>query len=109
MGRRTIVSPPRRERRHDVVRDPQEMERLVRLLGAAGNVRILGALCEARRREPEGGWMFLSEIAAAVGEAPGSVGLAVQKLMPLLEEERRKGRRWFRSRVRDVAVVVDEW
>lgn len=109
MGRRTVVSPPRRERRVGATDDPAELDRLVRLLAAAGNVRILAALCEARRREPAGGWMFLSEISAAVGQAPGSVGLAIQKLMPLLEEERRQGKRWFRSRVRDATLVLTEY
>lgn len=107
MGRRGIPSSAR-ERRVSLADDPGEVERLARLLAAAGASRILAALVEARRGDPEGGWMFLSQIAAEVGEAPGSAALAVQKLLPFLEEDRRKGKRWFRSRVRRLEISIGE-
>lgn len=60
-------------------------------------------------QRPDGpGWMYLSEIADAVGEAPGTVGSSLQKLLPLLEEERVKGRRFFRSRVLRLTIRVEE-
>ncbi|MHB8585872.1 MAG: hypothetical protein ACYDDF_08575 [Thermoplasmatota archaeon] len=88
--------------------DPDALSRAVRILGASINVRILGILSEARRSEPAGGWMFLSSIAERLNEAPGSVGLAIEKLRPFVEEKREKGRRWFRSRVQGVTMVLDE-
>lgn len=75
-----------------------EMENVVRILAASINVRMMGVLLERRVAEPDGGWLFLSQIAEAVDEKPGTVGLAVQKLLPLLEEKRDKGKRYFRSR-----------
>lgn len=58
---------------------------------------------------PDGpGWMYLSEVADAVGEAPGTVGSSLQKLLPLLEEQRVKGRRFFRSRVVRLEIHVEE-
>lgn len=87
------------------LKDPR-LEQTVRILAASVNVRILHHLVEARRKEPEEGWRFLSEIAAALGEAPGTVSLAIQKLLPLLQEEREKGKRYFRARVR-VTIVLD--
>lgn len=60
-------------------------------------------------QRPEGpGWMYLSEIAEAMGEAPGTVGSSLQKLLRLLEEQRVKGRRYFRSRVVRLEIVVEE-
>lgn len=79
--------------------DPQ-LEVVVRMLAASANARILHYLVQERRREPKEGWRFLSEIAEGVGEAPGTVSLAIQKLLPLLEEKRHKGRRYFRTKQR---------
>ncbi len=99
MGRRIVP----------LAEDPEGLHELVRVLAASVNVRIVGALARARRDNPIDGWMFLSEIAEAVGEKPGTVGIAVQKLLPILVEERRdKGRRYFRSRVTALALVMDD-
>ena len=81
------------------LKDPR-LESIVRILAASANVRILHFLVEARRKEAQDGWRFLSEIAEGVGEAPGTVSLAVQKLLPLLEERRSKGKRYFRAKTR---------
>ena len=78
----------------------------VRILGASVNAKIADVLVEARRRAPDDGWLFLSQIALEVNEKPGTVGLAIQKLLPLLEERREKGRRWFRSRYTDLRLVM---
>jgi hypothetical protein len=78
----------------------------VRILGASVNAKIADVLVEARRKDPDGGWLFLSQIAVEVSEKPGTVGLAIQKLLPLLEEKREKGRRWFRSRYTDLRLVM---
>lgn len=81
------------------LKDPR-LEQTVRILAASVNSKILHHLVEARRKDPGDGWRFLSEIAADVDESPGTVSLAIQKLLPLLEERRNKGRRYFRARVR---------
>lgn len=78
----------------------------MRLLAASANTRILQFLVEARRKDAAGGWRFLSEIAEGVGESPGAVSPAIQKLLPLLEERREKGRRYFRARAR-LTLQVD--
>jgi hypothetical protein len=79
--------------------DPQ-LETLVRMMAASVNAKILHHLVQVRKKEPKEGWRFLSEIAQSVGEAPGTVSLAIQKLLPLLEERRHKGRRYFRTTTR---------
>lgn len=81
------------------LRDPR-LEEIVRILAASANARILHHLVEARRKEAQGGWRFLSQIAEGVQESPGTVSLAIQKLLPLLEERRQKGKRYFRARTR---------
>lgn len=81
------------------LKDPR-FEGYVRVLAASVNTRILHYLVEARRKEAAGGWRFLSEIAQGVGESPGGVSPAIQKLLPLLEERREKGKRYFRARAR---------
>lgn len=86
-------------------REPEDLHRLVRILGASVNVAILRELAKARRRGD--GWMYLSEIAEAIGEAPGTVSIAIQKLMPLLEERREKGLRYFRSAVTELRIEVE--
>lgn len=86
--------------------EPDEVERLVRILDASVNVRILRALAAERRRGA--GWLYLSQIAARLGEAPGTVGAAIGKLAPLVEERREKGLRWFRASVTDVTITMDE-
>jgi hypothetical protein len=88
---------PLRDRRFD---------EYVRLLSASANTRILHFLVEARAKEPTDGWRFLSEIAEGVGESPGTVSPAIQKLLPLLEERREKGKRYFRAIAR-VQLRVD--
>ncbi|MHB8605695.1 MAG: hypothetical protein ACYDCK_10615 [Thermoplasmatota archaeon] len=84
------------------------IDRLVRMLGASVNVAILRELTAARRAEPNGGWVFLSDLAKRLDEAPGTVSVAIQKLLPLLEEKREKGRRYFRARVSELRIVLDE-
>lgn len=85
--------------------DP-EMEQVVRVLAASINVRMMNVLLKERVAHPDGGWLFLSQIAEAVDERPGTVGLAVQKLLPLLEEKRDKGKRYFRSRYKDIRIEL---
>ena len=76
------------------------------MLAASVNTKILHFLVEARRKEPSGGWRFLSEVAESIKESPGTVSLAIQKLVPLLEERREKGRRYFRARGR-LHIVIE--
>lgn len=78
---------------------------LARALGASVNAAILRELVRARRRGA--GWMYLSQIAGAIGESPGTVSAGVQKLTPLVEEKREKGLRYFRSRYVDVRVELE--
>lgn len=92
---------------YDLVRNPDQVERFVRILSASVNVAILRALLEERKNRTTDGWLFLSEIAERIEEKPGTVGMAIQKLMPLLEEKREKGKRYFRSRIRDFELRVD--
>ncbi len=94
-------------RTEEITLSDPEMEQVVRVLAASINVRMMDILLRRRVDDAPGGWMFLSEIAEAVGEAPGTVGLAVQKLLPLLEEKREKGKRYFRSRYRDIRIVME--
>lgn len=91
--------------RWSLTREPEELHKLVRLLGAGVNIAILRELTRARRRGD--GWMYLSEIAEAIGEAPGTVSVSIQKLLPLLEEKREKGLRYFRSVIVDLRVEVE--
>jgi DNA-binding transcriptional ArsR family regulator len=90
------------------VGDPR-LESTVRILAASVNARILAHLIEARRADPEGGWRFLSKIAEAVGEKPGTVSMAIQKLLPLLEERREKGKRYFRSQLRSLELHLERF
>lgn len=78
----------------------RRFEEFVRVLAASANTRILHWLVEARRKEPDAGWRFLSEIAGGIGASAGAVSPALQKLLPLLEEKREKGKRYFRARAR---------
>ena len=91
--------------RWSLLRDPEGVARLVRMLGASVNVAILRELARARRRGE--GWMYLSEIAEAIGESPGTVGIAIQKLTPLLEERRHKGLRYFRSTLTELRIEAE--
>ena len=86
--------------------DSARLGDLVRALAASVNVRLLGALAEERRRRGDDAWLTLSEAAARIGEAPGTVSAVVGKLQlaGLVEEKREKGRRWFRSRVKDLEL-----
>lgn len=93
-------------REYTVTGEPEEVERLVRILDASVNVRILRVLLEERRQGE--GWLYLSDIAQRIGEKPGTVGLAIQKLLPLLEERYEKGKRWFRTPYRELRVVLEE-
>lgn len=86
-------------------REPDELARLVRILGASVNVAILRELARARRRGE--GWMYLSEIAERIGEAPGTVSVAIQKLLPFLEERREKGLRYFRATLTDLRLEAE--
>jgi DNA-binding transcriptional ArsR family regulator len=94
--------PPRKASLRE---DPDELARLVRILDASVNVQILRVLAQARRRGD--GWLYLSQIAARIGEAPGTVGAAIQKLSPLVEEKREKGLRYFRAAVVDVTITME--
>lgn len=91
--------------RWSLTREPDEIARIVRMLGASVNVAILRELARARRRGD--GWMYLSQVAEAIDEAPGTVGIAIQKLMPLLEERRHKGLRYFRSTLTELRIETD--
>ena len=98
---------PRRELK--LTKDTDAIERLVRSLGASVNVAILAELVAARRDGRDDGWVFLSDLAKRVGEAPGTVSVAVQKLLPVLVEDKyEKGRRYFRARVSGLSFVLDE-
>ena len=88
-----------------LTKDPDSVERLARMLGASVNVAILRALAKARRKGD--GWMYLSEIASALGEAPGTVSAGIQKLTPLVEEKREKGLRYFRAGLIDLKVELE--
>jgi hypothetical protein len=90
----------------EVALKDRRFEEYVRLLAASVNTRILGFLVEARRKETDAGWRFLSQIAEGVGEAPGTISPAIQKLLPLLEERREKGKRYFRAKAR-VRLALD--
>ena len=85
--------------------EPDELARLVYALDASVNVDILRELVRARRRGE--GWMYLSQIAARIGQAPGTVAVAVSKLGPFVEEKREKGLRYFRATVTEVTLAVD--
>lgn len=88
--------------------DAPRLEALVRALAASVNVRLLAALAAERRRSGDDAWVFLSDAAERLGEAPGTVSAAVGKLQVagLVDEKREKGRRYFRSRVSDVEIVL---
>ena len=86
------------------LRDPR-LEAMTRMIAASVNAHILHHLVDVRRKDPADGWRFLSEIAVGVGESPGTVSLAIQKLLPLLEERRSKGKRYFRARARVTLVL----
>ena len=88
-----------------LTKDAEALAKLVRMLGASVNVAILRELARARRRGE--GWMYLSEIAEAIDEAPGTVSVAIQKMMPLLEEKREKGLRYFRAGLTELRVELD--
>lgn len=88
--------------------DAPRLEALVRALAASVNVRLLAALAAERRRRGDDAWVFLSDVAVRLGEAPGTVSAAVGKLQVagLVDEKREKGRRYFRSRVSDVELLL---
>lgn len=85
--------------------EPEEVRRLVYALDASVNVDILRELAKARRKGD--GWLYLSQIAQRIGESPGTVGIAISKLAPFVEEKREKGLRWFRATVTEVAITVE--
>jgi len=86
--------------------NPDDIAHVVRILDASVNVKILKLLMEERRKGE--GWLFLSQIAQRIEEKPGTVGLAIQKLLPLLEERYDKGRRWFRTPYRELSITLEE-
>jgi DNA-binding transcriptional ArsR family regulator len=88
-----------------LTREPDDVARLVRMLGASVNVAILRELARARRKGE--GWLYLSEIAERIGEAPGTVSIAIQKMMPLLEERREKGLRYFRATLTEIRIEAE--
>lgn len=91
--------------RWQLTKDAEALARLVRMLSASVNVAILRELARARRKGE--GWMYLSQIAEAIDEAPGTVSVAIQKMMPLLEEKREKGLRYFRAGLVDLRVEAE--
>lgn len=89
-------------------KDAAAIERLVRVLDASVNLAALHALMELRREARDDGWIFLSDLAKRVDQAPGTVSVAVQKMVPtLVEEKYERGRRYFRSRVTSLRIQVD--
>lgn len=86
-------------------KDPDELARAVRMMSASVNVAILRELAKARRKGD--GWMYLSQIAEALGESPGTVGAGLAKLGPLVEEKREKGLRYFRAGFTDVRLEFE--
>lgn len=82
--------------------DAEELRRLVYALDASVNIEILRELAKARRRGD--GWMYLTQIAQKIGESPGTVGVAISKLTPFVDEKREKGLRWFRANVTEVTI-----
>lgn len=86
-------------------KDPEALRKLVYALDASVNVDILRELIRARRKGA--GWMYLSEIASRISEAPGTVGTAIAKLTPFVEEKREKGLRYFRATVTEVTIVAE--
>ena len=96
------------ERTIHLSREPDEIARHTRLLSASIAARILKLLIDARTATD--GWLFLSEIAQRLDEKPGTVGLAIARLDPYVEERREKGKRFFRARVREITLTYnDEW
>lgn len=89
-----------------LTKEPDELARTLRMLSASVNVAILRELVRARRRGE--GWMYLSEIAAALGESPGTVAHGLAKLAPLLEERRAKGLRYFRANFGEVRLEFEK-
>ena len=85
--------------------DPDGLRKLVYALDASVNVDILRELARARRKGD--GWLYLSQIAQRIGESPGTVGIAIGKLGPFVEEKREKGLRYFRATVTEVTLAVD--
>ena len=57
-------------REFTLTRDPEALARLVRILDASVNVEVLSALVTARKETRTGGWVFLSDLAKRVGQAP---------------------------------------
>lgn len=86
-------------------KEPEALARVVRMLAASVNVAILRELIRARRGSE--GWMYLSEIAEAVGEAPGTVSHGLSRLAPLLEEKREKGLRYVRANFTEVRLELE--
>ncbi len=105
-GRTASGHTPKADNQERLALSDPQMETVVRSLAASVNLRMMDVLLEHRRSDPADGWMFLSQIAEALDEKPGTVGLAVQKLLPLLEEKREKGKRYFRSRYTDMQVLL---
>lgn len=100
---------PLTRREYSLPKDADAVARLVRALSASVNVEILAVLMETRRLDARGeGWLFLSDLARAIGQAPGTISLAIQKLVPdLVEEKREKGKRYFRARVDRLTVALE--
>ena len=86
-------------------KDGDDLAKLVRVLGASVNVAILRELARARRKGE--GWLYLSQIAESIGEAPGTVSVAIQKLTPFVEEKREKGLRYFRAALVELRLGVE--
>lgn len=85
--------------------EPDEVERLVDALSASVNVRILAELAKARRKGD--GWMYLTQIAARVGEHAGTVSGGLGKLAPFVEERREKGLRYARATITELTLTVE--
>lgn len=86
-------------------KDPEAVARTSRMLAGSTGIAILRELAKARRKGD--GWMYLSQIATAIGETPGTVAHGLSKVAPMLEERREKGLRYFRATFVDIKLEIE--
>ncbi|HVM45508.1 MAG TPA: helix-turn-helix domain-containing protein, partial [Candidatus Thermoplasmatota archaeon] len=91
--------------RWSLSKDADGLARMTRMLSTGVSIAVLGELVRARRKGE--GWMYLTQLAKAIGETPGSVSHGLAKLAPLVEERREKGLRWFRVDLTDVSLELE--
>lgn len=85
--------------------DADGLAREVRVLATAQSVAILRELARARRKGD--GWLYLTQLAERLGEAPGTLSHALARLGPFVEEKREKGLRYVRATVVEVTLTVE--